>query len=211
MELQEFYNPEMPKIPPSMRDILSGQKLTKYFEAVAVLEEPVRTAALLLPCSGLRSNEMVGLRLDGLHTADLKLKNGKKKKVLMLRVIGKGRRERSVPLLDEGKLAVQQYLSGWRRSDPDPTWFFPQGKKHIANRTLRAALQRVREPLGMKFTPHTMRRTYFTELYRRGVEPVTLAKIAGHANINTLVNHYLAIDDHDVGLAVHNAGSRLIN
>jgi integrase len=79
----------------------------------------------------------------------------------------------------------------------------------MSDRTLRAALQHIRTPLGMRFTPHTMRRTYLTTLFRKGVDSAVLAKIAGHADIKTLITHYLALDDVDVARAVHMVGAKL--
>lgn len=212
MALNDFASPELPKSEVKLRDALRGQTLLKYFEAVKNLEEPIRTAALLLPCCGLRVSEIAALRVDDFQSSVLTMR-GVRKGVVTIRVRGKGGRERSAPLLDEGRVFLAAYLRGWRRTAPGKRWFFPMSTSasgHLVGRTLRAALQRVRKPLGLTFTPHTMRRTYLTELYRRGVEPVLLAKIAGHANVDTLVRHYLALDDQDVVKAVHAVGGKLM-
>lgn len=211
LELREFQRPEMPKSRVKIKDALRGPMLLQYFKAVETLDEPVRTAALLLPCCGLRVSEMGSLRINDFESSTLRMR-GARKTVVTIRVRGKGGRERSVPLLDEGRVYLSEYLRGWRRTKSDRRWFFPStsASGHLVGRTLRAALQRLRKPLKMTFTPHTMRRTYLTELYRRGVEPVVLAKIAGHANIDTLVKHYLALDDQDVVRAVHATGGKLM-
>lgn len=207
-----FHAPEIPKSQVKIRDALRGPALLQYFEAVKTLDEPIRTAALLLPCCGLRVSEMGSLQLDDIQPSTLRM-GGVRKQILVLRVRGKGGRERSVPLLDEGRVYLTAYLRGWRRNRSDKRWLFPMSTSvagHLVGRSLRAALQRVRQPLKMTFTPHTMRRTYLTELYRRGVEPVVLARIAGHANIDTLIRHYLALDDQDVVRAVHATGGTLM-
>jgi integrase len=80
------------------------------------------------------------------------------------------------------------------------------GAHPMSVRLLRDAVARVREPLGMEITPHTMRRTYLTSLWRMGVDAPTIAKIAGHANIQTLFKHYLALDEQDVLRAVYSKG-----
>jgi integrase/recombinase XerD len=212
LELHEFQSPEIPKSHVKIKDALRGPALLQYFYAVKTLDEPVRTAALLLPCCGLRVSEMGSLRLDDIQTSSIRMR-GARKQVIVIRVRGKGGRERSVPLLDEGRVFLTEYLRGWRKTKSDRKWFFPMATSvngHLVGRSLRAALQRVRKPLKMTFTPHTMRRTYLTELYRRGVEPVVLAKIAGHANIDTLIRHYLALDDTDVVRAVHKTGGKLM-
>lgn len=212
LSLPEFHRPETPKVRVRIKDSLRGQDLLKYFKAVETLEEPLRTAALLLPCCGLRVTEMGSLELSDIQPSTLRMK-GTRKQVVVIRVRGKGDRERLVPLLNEGRTYLTEYLRGWRRSRVDQRWLFPMATSvsgHLVGRSIRAALQRARKPLKLTFTPHTMRRTYLTELYRRGVEPVVLAKIAGHANIDTLINHYLALDDQDVVRAVHATGGKLM-
>ena len=83
------------------------------------------------------------------------------------------------------------------------------GKKPISDRYLRGAVQKMREPLGMDFTPHTMRRTYITSLWRKGVDLGTIAMIAGHANVQTTIDHYIKMEPSDVINALHEAGSSL--
>ncbi len=211
VKIPELALPDLPKVPHRLRDVLSVDDMAVYFEQVdELLPEPSRTASLLLPCSGLRASEMSDLPLSAIHKVIVPLKNGTRKSTIALRVIGKGNKERSVPLLDEGAEELLTYLSGWRRKRQGP-WVFPgmvskwnkKGARPMSVRLLRDAVAKVREPLGMEITPHTMRRTYLTSLWRMGVDPATIAKIAGHANIQTLFKHYLVLDEQDVLGAVH--------
>ena len=205
IEVPPQYLVELPKVPVRVKDVLPKELFRQYFEQAAELNEPMRTATLLLPCSGLRAHEIVSLPLKCLRKTVLK-----KKETLTLLVKGKGGDERLVPLLNEGAEALMVYLKGWRKHHPDKKWMFPgRSKGHMTDRALRLALQRVRKPLKMSFTPHTMRRTYLTTLYRQGVDPMTLAKIAGHKNLKTLLHHYLYLDEHDLAAAVHNRGGSL--
>jgi len=209
LTLPEFHDPELPSTKREVKDTLPQDALAEYFTAAGLLDEPTRTAALLLPCSGLRCGEMVALPLACLKRQRLTL-DGKPKDVLMLRVTGKGGHERAVPLLDEGATLLVQYLKGWRRVHRDTKWLFPGRAGHMATRTLRKAVQQIRQPSGLSYTPHSMRRTYLTTLYRQGVEPTVLAKIAGHGNVQVLVDHYLGLDSQDIANAVHAKGGRLM-
>jgi site-specific recombinase XerD len=209
----ELLSPETPKVPHRMRDSLSLEDMSVYFDQAEDLPEPAKTAVILLPCTGLRAQEMVELPLSSIHKVSVLLDDGTRKNTLALSVIGKGDKERSVPILDEGVEALMTYLAGERKRLPGP-WVFPgmisKWNKHGAHpmsvRLLRDAVARVREPLGMEITPHTMRRTYLTSLWRMGVDAPTIAKIAGHANIQTLFKHYLALDEQDVLRAVYSKG-----
>lgn len=206
VKLPELADPETPKIPSRMRDVLSPSDLGVYFEQAAeLLIEPARTAAILLPCTGLRAVEMSALPLSALHKVNVPLESGEIKATIALRVIGKGNKERVVPVLDEGVEVLLTYLAGWRRERHGP-WVFPGmvskqnkgGQIPMSERLLRDAVAKVREPLGMQITPHTMRRTYLTALWRMGVDVATLAKLAGHSNLQTLFKHYLALNEEDI-------------
>lgn len=217
IELPAFFPPELPKrIKTEVKDILTPELFEQYFILADELNEPVRSAVMLLPCTGLRAQEMVSLPLVGcLRRTPLLLKDGTQKETLTMLVKGKGGRERFVPLLDEGARVVSKFVQGWRRDHVDTKWFFPGRKykavhRHLSDRTLRGAVQHIWRPLGRKFTPHTLRRTYLTFLYHQGVDPVTLAKIAGHRDVKTLMNFYLYLDEVDLSSAVHNAGGQLI-
>jgi site-specific recombinase XerD len=211
IKVADIGKPDLPKVTTRVRDALSTDQIRAFFMAATELEEPARTAVLLLPCTGLRANEMVTLPLSSIRKVQIQLK-GRTKTTFAFVVRGKGGKERIVPLLDEGVPVLTGYLAGYRRTRKGP-WMFPgvrtnKNKKDshsLATRTLRYAVSQVRQPLGVRFTPHTMRRTYATALYRRGVSPATLAKILGHANIQTLYKHYLAIDEQDVLREVHRA------
>jgi integrase len=162
---------------------------------------------------------MVSLTLDQIHRATVKLRNGKMKTTLFLRIVGKGGKQRNVPLMEEGVEIITGYLAGWRRRQPG-TWLFPKlskkdkaksGRNHISDRYLRGALQKMREAMGIEFTPHTMRRTYITMLWRKGIDLRTLSEIAGHKQIQTTIDHYIVMEPDDAIIAVHNAGSSLMD
>ncbi len=208
-----FHDPEPPRNVRRIKDVLAPEVFEAYFDLAEKLREPSRTAAMLLPCAGLRSNEMTTLPLDCLKVVPVDMGEAGVKSTLSLRVTNtKGGDERIIPLLDEGAEILREYLSseGWRSKHPDADWLFP-GSRNVcmSDRTLRKAVEKVREPLGLKFTSHTMRRTYLTTLYRRGVPAATLAKISGHKDVKTLIESYLDLNAADLAEAVHTAGGSL--
>ena len=208
--------PDLPNVTISHREVLPPELFTKYFQqADQELKEPLRTAVMLLPCCGLRASELTGLKLEQIHKADVRMQKNKTKKTLFLRFTGKGGKERNVPLMEEGVEILVGYLNGWRKRQRGG-WLFPsisnenrEGLRHISTRGLRNAVQRLREPLGMDITPHMMRRTYITTLWRRKVDLNVIRQIAGHANIQTTINHYIIMDSNDSLEAFHNAGGAL--
>jgi integrase/recombinase XerD len=208
---------DLPTIQFRVKEILDPEQVQTYFNlADSLLDEPVRTAVMFAPCCGLRAQELCKLQLTNIRRGQVQFGDSKKD-TLLLQVIGKGGKERVVPLMDEGTQLLTAYLGGWRRSASGP-WVFPAGHtstlsaKPLHERTLRNGMIRVRDPMKLDFTPHTMRRTYLTLLWRRGVPEAVLAKIAGHKDIGTLLRHYLALDEDDIMRKFHNAegGSRLL-
>lgn len=208
---------DLPRRDVRMRAVLPADQISNYFRSADLeLEEPLRTAVMLLPCCGLRASEMVSLKLDHIQKARVRLQGGKLKTTLFFRVLGKGNKERHVPLMEEGVEILTGYLAGWRRRYGGP-WLFPRitkqkktsGRRHVTDRSLRNALQKMREPMGMDFTPQTMRRTYITTLHRKKVDLATIRQIAGHASIQTTLDHYISMEPSDTVRAVHEAGSAL--
>lgn len=209
MAIVTFHRVELPKRKRKIKDALSPEQLTHYFRVANELEEPLRSAVMLLPCSGLRSQEIVELPLQSLKRISFQQENGTQKNLLCLMVKGKGGNERTVPLFEEGAEILLGYLREWRREHSDQEFLFPgRYKGHLSTRALRDAVQKIRGAFKALWTPHTMRRTYLTTLYRRGMPVTTLAKIGGHS-VQVLVEYYLALDDHDVVRAFKSAGARL--
>jgi site-specific recombinase XerD len=208
--IPEFFRAELPRQKRRVRDALTPEHLRLYLQLANELDEPLRTAVMLFPCTGLRSNEMATLKLNTAKRVPFRMGNGLTEDKTTLRVRGKGGDERVVPVLDEGVQILRSYFDRWRKYHSDTQWLFPgRYTSHISTRSLREAVQKIRKPLQMTFTPHTMRRTYLTSLYRQGVEPVMLAKIAGHADVKILMDHYLALDETDIVKAVHSVGGKL--
>ena len=103
---------------------------------------------------------------------------------MVLRIIGKGNKERLVPLPEP----VYQDLRRLWRSHRNPQWVFPNqtGSKHVSScvlfRTFSAAVTEIgfttRRP-----TPHVLRHSYATRLMENGVDTRVVQVLLGHASI----------------------------
>lgn len=195
-----FFSPDLPKITKKEPFALSTEDLIRYWRACALRPDPVRTILILLPLCGLRSEEMVTMRLEGGVRV-----NGE---WVVFHVTGKGEKQRSVPLLPQGKKILGQYLHGWRvHHKPDNPYLFPGHPKgsHYHTRSLRRNLKAVREDMDLpeELTPHVLRKTYLTFLDRAGLSPFAIAKIAGHSSPRTTHESYIA---HTVESLIGNLG-----
>jgi len=143
----------------------------------------IRDLALLetLYSSGARVGELVGLRLR-----DVDLAGGK------ARVLGKGGKERFVPLGRYAIDALEHYLTEARpqllgdREDSGFVFVSIRGRP-LGDRDVRRIVQRrARQSVGAEpVTPHTFRHTFATHLLDGGADLRTVQELLGHAHIGT--------------------------
>jgi len=123
---------------------------------------------------GLRCSEAVNLRVDAIDSAQM-----------TIRVVGKGDKERLVPL---PALMLDALRAHWK-THRNRTWLFPSPKREGPVRVACAqkAFRRVREHAGVDaaFTAHSLRHSYATRLLERGVELRVVQILLGHANIQS--------------------------
>lgn len=203
LECAEFAQPQMPRAEEKQPFVLTTDQLSIYFREVAKLREPSRSALLMLPYCGLRVTEMCHLKLKNLSQE----KDERGKVWIVFTLYGKGRKLRSCPLFESAKPVLSSYLVKWRKKQPISPWLFPafaRGKDKtivsLSAKTLRFHLRNIRERMGLpeELTPHALRRTCFTYLYRKGVPIETIAKIAGHASVDTTLKYYIFSSTKDI-------------
>lgn len=145
----------------------------------------VRDAAIiaLLYSCGLRRAELAGLDL-----ADYDSLAGS------LLVLGKRRKERTVYLAEGAQRAIADWLA-IRGSSPGALfWPITKGGKRQPRRMTTQAVYNLLEKraaeAGVKaFSPHDLRRTFVSDLLEAGADIATVAKMAGHASVNTTARY----------------------
>jgi integrase/recombinase XerC len=138
----------------------------------------------LLYGMGLRISEALALR-----RGDLPL--GKS-----FSVIGKGRKERVVPVLP----AVREVLAAYEKmipfaGGPDAPLFLSRRNKAMSAREAQALMQRLRGRLGLpeRATPHALRHSFATHLLAHGGDLRSVQELLGHASLST-TQTYTEID-----------------
>jgi integrase/recombinase XerD len=130
--------------------------------------------------SGLRLAELRGLRLECLH-----LEAG------FLTVIGKGNKERVVPVGSHAVESIERYLSAGRpmfvRSKSPGTLFLTKrGTQFSAPTMWRRIKARVRHAgIGRNVTPHMLRHSFATHLLEHGADLRIIQEMLGHSSIST--------------------------
>ncbi len=139
---------------------------------------------LLLYGSGLRVSEATGLMGDILPLTET------------LRVTGKRNKTRIVPLLDDIKLAIEDYISlcPYPMTREEPLFRGARGGA-LAPALVRRAVQGARTRLGMsdRTTPHALRHSFATHLLAGGADLRSLQELLGHASLSS-TQVYTAVD-----------------
>jgi integrase/recombinase XerC len=145
-----------------------------------------RDAALLtlLYGAGLRISEALALR-----RADVPLGE-------TLTVIGKGRKERSVPVLPLVAAALQDYAAKIPFTGaPSSPLFLSRRGRPMSAREAQALMQRLRGRLGLaeRATPHALRHSFATHILQGGGDLRSVQELLGHASLST-TQIYTAMD-----------------
>lgn len=131
--------------------------------------------------TGLRVSELINLKLNDVH-----LEMG------LLQTLGKGDKERIVPLGDIAIKWVQRYLSEARphltRKNPDEAYLFVNNHgSRLSRQGIWKNLKTIVQKAGIykTVTPHTLRHSFATHLLENGADLRTVQELLGHADIST--------------------------
>ena len=175
---------DLPRQPRLLPETLSVEEVARMLDAT---ESRLRDRALLelLYAAGLRVSEALGLDRE-----DLSLDGG------FVRVIGKGDRERLVPV---GDVALD-WLDRWIREDREallgrnhvapvrggPLFIGDRGRR-LARQQAWAAIKSAASRAGLndRVSPHTLRHSFATHLLENGADLRIVQELLGHASIST--------------------------
>jgi integrase/recombinase XerD len=130
--------------------------------------------------TGLRASELTGLTREGV---DMELG--------VVRVLGKGRKERLVPLGREARRWVRRYVAGARegfaRGRSSPLLFLSSRGGRLSPTGLWGLVRRHAVTAGVEkvLTPHVLRHSFASHLLERGADLRALQAMLGHADIST--------------------------
>jgi integrase/recombinase XerD len=151
----------------------------------------VWTMAVLILDTGLRRAEVIGLKKD-----DIDFNKG------VLRVMGKGGKEREVPFGATSKQALWNYLMRRGELPGQELLFVNQFGDKICPRWMNKAIRMLGERAGIKglrVSPHALRHTFATQYILNGGDAFSLQQILGHSTLE-MVKVYVGLANRDVAL-----------
>ena len=189
-----------PKLPRSVPKPLTPEDALEAVETapelVASAWQGKRDAAILtlLYGCGLRLSEALGLR------------RGEAPQGEMLTILGKGRKERVVPVLPAVRAAIDDYLAACPYAlDRDSPLFVGARGGPLHPRLVQRQMAALRAFLGLPetATPHALRHSFATHLLGAGGDLRAIQELLGHASLST-TQRYTGVDSERL-LAVYNA------
>ena len=156
------------------------EDLMKMPDAVTLIGKRDRAILELFYATGIRLNELAGLNIGSVNPQEK-----------LLRVLGKGNKERIIPFGKPAKNALESYLKkrGESWASPQQTPLFTgRGEKRIAVRTIQQRVNiYLKAVLGGRTgaSPHTLRHTFGTHLLENDADIRSIQELLGHSSISS--------------------------
>jgi integrase/recombinase XerD len=174
---------DAPKPGSYLPDVLAPDDVERILNAPSA-SDPIgirdRAILELLYACGLRVSELVGLDTDRVDMPNQQV-----------RVIGKGNKERRVPMGDEARDRLHRYRSGpreaWTAGKPTPAVFVGMRGRRLSRESVWRLVKRWADAAGVRerVTPHTFRHSFATHLLEGGADLRVVQALLGHASIST--------------------------
>jgi len=144
------------------------------------------TMVMLFWDSMIRKEELITLKVE-----DIDLRAG------LVKVYGKGRKERQVPMGAKTIKTLHFYLNRWRNGTQGNLVFCQRSGKPITSRHCHKIVQDIGNNVGIELYPHLIRHSAATYFIRQGGSPVILQKILGHTSL-VVTQNYLHMSNQDM-------------
>lgn len=173
---------ESPKLRKSLPKTLNFEEINKLLDLKpkTALEYRNRAMIELMYATGLRVSELVNLEINDINVKDN-----------YVRVFGKGKKERIVPMAEITTNILNEYLSVYRDSLlkgylTDKVFISSYGKG-ITRQAFFKILKKIAKEQGIEkdFSPHALRHSFATHLLEYGADLRSIGEMLGHENIKT--------------------------
>lgn len=173
---------ELPKLKKTLPTVLSHKEIESLLDIELVTKYDYRNKAMLelLYSSGLRVSELVNLTVY-----DVQLSEN------IVRIIGKGGKERIVPIDDYATKYLTIYMNEYRpqlmKKQITNDLFLNNLGKKISRQAMFKIIQQIALKKGIRthFSPHTLRHSFATHLLENGADLRSIQELLGHSSIST--------------------------
>ena len=189
---------KLPKAAATIIEPLSKEEIARVFSSIDVktsIGMRDHTILAIFLDTGLRASELANIRMD-----HISLETG------LIKVMGKGSRERIVPIGKFVQHTLLEYIERIRprlgHTDTDYL-FLSSGGKPLSVNTVKLLFQRLKRNTGIsKLHAHLCRHTFAINYLMNGGDIFSLKEILGHRSLD-MVNHYLHFTSHQIAIQHH--------
>jgi site-specific recombinase XerD len=179
---------QKPRVKKQLRDTLSREEIRALEDAAP--NERDKLIVRVLGDTGMRVAELLGLDLDCVRQEP-----GRK---WYLKVLGKGDKERMVPITPGLAARIERYAQRTRKEAPSDRLFLGNRRHPESGQyepfTESGCEQMISDlgaqVLNRRVYPHLFRHSFITEQLRRGMTPVLIAQIVGHESLTMIMEVY---------------------
>jgi len=174
---------ETPKLWKTLPDVLDLKEVEAILDSPNTrLKQGLRDKAAieLMYATGMRVSELVNLKLTDLHM-----------EMGFVRCMGKGQKERIIPVGSKAKEALQKYIEKARpkflKQKESKSLFLTRLGKLMSRQTFWMVIKHYVKDARIKkrVTPHTLRHSFATHLLQNGADLRIVQELLGHTNIST--------------------------
>lgn len=165
---------------------------SRQYNSVKLNEGGIRNLAIfeLLLSSGIRIGELRSLKITDIDFNECKMI-----------VNGKGNKQRIVYFSERAKLAIQKYIP-LRKNESK--FLFTQyksykSKKELSHTSFEKMIRKAGEECNVEAHPHKFRRTFCTQMLKKGMPIDQVQKLMGHQSIETTLR-YIDLDDETIAM-----------
>ncbi|MBX7110543.1 MAG: site-specific tyrosine recombinase XerD [Dehalococcoidia bacterium] len=157
--------------------------------------EAIRDGAMLelMYATGMRVTELVSLNVDSMHFLP---------RPAFVRCLGKGAKERTIPVYEQAVAAVERYFDEARpqllKDRPQVALFVNRRGERLTRQGFWLILKGYAKSAGIEahVTPHTLRHSFATHMLRGGASIRDVQELLGHANVSTTQVYTQLADAH---------------
>lgn len=192
IEKNPMDNIESPKLGTNLPNTLTIEEIDKIISTIKLGSKTgLRNVAIieLLYSCGLRVSELINLKISDLFF-----------KESLIKVTGKGNKERFVPISKQSQIYINNYLQNVRsyqkiKKGFEDTLFLNERGTILSRVMIFLILKKLKNASNIKkkIGPHTLRHSFATHLIENGADLITIQKMMGHESITT-TERYLHVN-----------------
>lgn len=173
---------EIPKLRKALPKVLSYEEVSKLLDVDLVDKYSYRNKAMLelMYATGLRVSELVNLKINDIDFDSC-----------LVKTLGKGSKERIIPIGDYAILFLEKYLKDYRplllKNDYNDYLFLNNRGKKISRQAFYNIVDElaIKKNIKTEISPHTLRHSFATHLLDRGADIVSIKEMLGHSSLST--------------------------